>query len=760
MYRCCLCLILLGFTFLSPLLPAPAIANDGAGGIFAAPLELTAGKSADHLIDHIRYHRGLDDEVTAETLAALAAPGKMRSATSENYGPPGERLVLTLAVQNASDVRGRWTMTTDRMSFRDLAIGQYDNGALRWIALRADPDFSASLRAFNGLAYDFELGPGETAQYVITFTGDYTSILPLRIDEPQSAIVRQKLRSALIAACVAGMLVLITASVLLYFLTGKRDFAWLGVCETIHAFYVIHVSGYTISFFLHDKDPWLYLIGSVIPPLYGAAAFQFARRLLDTKDKQPQFDRFMRFIIAASLVVCAFHIGSAALGNSSASFVWTISSLLVIVTYRLGLLWVAFQAVRRNGLIYAPLLLAWLTTTGSTLYGVLIARDFFGGLSRDWHIIGPVGLFSSMCIMATVALHVRKIFEAQRETHIELVNSLTEKLEIQEDSLRLQMERTAALELANNQGRLLQASGHDSKQVLLALKGMARFMEEARDNTLPADLPKIMRASAAHLENVISTTMAGRNVAQAHSGPLALSCFKPDDLVQQLELIYRPMAEAKGLSLKVEASTGLWQISDRALLARAFSNFLSNAVKFSDAGKVYFGVTRRADNVQFTMTDDGPGIDAALLKRLLERKPSSGQSGPSESEGLGFGFRAAIDMIEKVGGRFEIETEPGKGTNLSVVVPTVSQKGIIEASAFIHHARTRGIEVILDSSLLPLGKKTKLRPVPLVSDRSAIGRNATNLVFLQPPSLDMLDHPVVLAILQEHRTESRELVAR
>src|SRR3546814_10282326 len=92
----------------------------------------------------------------------------------------------------------------------------------------------------------------------------------------------------------------------------------------------------------------------------------------------------------------------------------------------------------------------------------------FTWLPVNWHLAGPVGLFESVMVTIALGLNLRKIQRDKVVADWKYAQSLTERLEISERAARLAEEKAFAMETVNSQNALLHASGHDSRQVILA----------------------------------------------------------------------------------------------------------------------------------------------------------------------------------------------------------------------------------------------------------------------------------------------------
>src|SRR3546814_12753499 len=96
------------------------------------------------------------------------------------------------------------------------------------------------------------------------------------------------------------------------------------------------------------------------------------------------------------------------------------------------------------------------------------------------------------------------------------------------------------METVNSQNALLHASGHDSRQVILALNSAVEVLK--RQNRPGADdqLVEMLESSADYLNEIVSTTISGANIAASDSSFVALSSFPAEALVEPLSMMFNP----------------------------------------------------------------------------------------------------------------------------------------------------------------------------------------------------------------------------
>lgn len=151
--------------------------------------------------------------------------------------------------------------------------------------------------------------------------------------------------------------------------------------------------------------------------------------------------------------------------------------------------------------------------------------------------------------------------------------------------------------------------------------------------------------------------------------------FDPADLAADIAELYEPLCEDKGIDFSAELVSDLTVRGNREFLAQALANILDNAVKYTPAGgAIMLRVRRRSSGeVEFSVTDTGPGVPEADRERVVERFVRLENSRNEPGAGLGLSLVGAV--AEAHGGRLELAEGPGRyegsgpGLRVALVLP-------------------------------------------------------------------------------------------
>lgn len=135
--------------------------------------------------------------------------------------------------------------------------------------------------------------------------------------------------------------------------------------------------------------------------------------------------------------------------------------------------------------------------------------------------------------------------------------------------------------------------------------------------------------------------------------------FDPAELGADVADLYGPLCEDKAIDFKAEFSRGLTMRGNREFLAQALSNLLDNAIKYTpEGGAVMLRVrSRSSGEIEFSVTDTGPGVAEADRARVVQRFVRLDNSRNQPGVGLGLSLVQAVAGAHD--GRLELSEGPG-----------------------------------------------------------------------------------------------------
>ncbi len=223
--------------------------------------------------------------------------------------------------------------------------------------------------------------------------------------------------------------------------------------------------------------------------------------------------------------------------------------------------------------------------------------------------------------------------------------------------------RTA--ELANvAKSRFLAAASHDLRQplqTLVLLQGLlARTVVDEKAQRLLARFDRTLNTMSAMLNTLL-------DINQIESGAVQprIVDFAIDDLLERLRDEFTFHAQSHGLALRV-VPCGLVIRSDPRLLEQMLRNLLSNALKYTQQGKVLLGCRRHAGVLSIEVWDTGVGIPEAELQLIFEEYYQLDNAARQRSHGLGLGLAIVQRLGNLLGHRVRVRSRPGKGSVFAI----------------------------------------------------------------------------------------------
>ncbi|MFO1341325.1 MAG: ATP-binding protein [Burkholderiaceae bacterium] len=238
------------------------------------------------------------------------------------------------------------------------------------------------------------------------------------------------------------------------------------------------------------------------------------------------------------------------------------------------------------------------------------------------------------------------------------------------EALRQERDRAEAANRA--QTEFLSRVSHELRTPLNAILGFSQLLE--MDATLSAKhlawVHAVLR-SGNHLLSLVDDVL---DLSSVQSGQLRVEAQSVDlaDIVDECWAMLAGRAEQLGVTLEGRPQRGAGGVvhADAKRLRQVVANLLSNAVKYNrPGGQVSVTALRvTGDRVRLSVSDTGRGLDEAQLARLFTPFERLGAQ-RTTIEGTGLGLALSRQLVEAMGGRIEVSSQPGVGSVFSVLLP-------------------------------------------------------------------------------------------
>jgi signal transduction histidine kinase/DNA-binding NarL/FixJ family response regulator len=313
-------------------------------------------------------------------------------------------------------------------------------------------------------------------------------------------------------------------------------------------------------------------------------------------------------------------------------------------------------------------------------------------------------------------------------------------------AVELAKARDAANAANKAKSRYLSGVSHELRTPLNTIFGYAQLMEmdDSTDNKT-RKISTVIRRSSEHLSDVIEGLLEISKI-EARKLDLHRDTVDVHALIQQLEDMFRPMAEEKGIELLVNCKRELPRFVsvDEKRLRQILLNLLSNAIKFTPEGSVEFTITYRNQVARMTVRDTGIGIAEEDQSRIFEPFERVRNDQTKLIGGTGLGLSISRLLVEMMGGNLALKSRPGEGTEfiLSLFLPGVAG-GVVTTPRHtrIHgyEGRPRHIMVVDDEDSHRELIHDFLYPLGFVVHQAASAEQALDMLKDVPVDLFLLD---------------------
>lgn len=229
-------------------------------------------------------------------------------------------------------------------------------------------------------------------------------------------------------------------------------------------------------------------------------------------------------------------------------------------------------------------------------------------------------------------------------------------------------------ELANSEkikNDFISSVSHELRTPLTAIKGWSETILEMRS---AETLIKGMRVITTETERLSSMVEELLDFSRIQNNRLMLQKDNTDILAELADavLIYTERAAKNGIKINYHEPDGVAMIfGDKNRLRQVFLNIIDNAVKYTENdGVINVEAVLKENSVEIRVSDNGCGISADDLPKVKNRFYKANNT----VRGSGIGLAVADELTGLHSGKLEIESEIGKGTTVTIILPTIQKK--------------------------------------------------------------------------------------
>jgi signal transduction histidine kinase/CheY-like chemotaxis protein len=243
-----------------------------------------------------------------------------------------------------------------------------------------------------------------------------------------------------------------------------------------------------------------------------------------------------------------------------------------------------------------------------------------------------------------------------------LTTDITERKRFEQEISRAQ--RTA--ELADRaKSAFLAAASHDLRQPLQTVRFLQGALEQHHPDGEGRELVAGIGRSLDTMSGMLSSLLDVNRLETGNLRPLR-SDFAVNEIFDSVTADFRRPADEKGLQWRLVRSEQVI-CSDKRMLEEMIRNLLSNAIRYTDHGRIVLGCRRAGDKVRIEVWDSGVGITGDELPRIFEEYYQGSEG--SDRGGFGLGLAIVRRLGDILDHKVYVRSTPGRGTGFAIEVP-------------------------------------------------------------------------------------------
>lgn len=615
-----------------------------------AAVASTASAALSITQDEISSSFGKDVEILIDAPDSMTVEEALESAlltpythSLVNLGNQTSAAWLRFEVRNDSGSDGTWVLNSLRSNVEVLEIYKVTDRGIDLLFDNADDaQRRKSLKRFFNLVAQFTMQQGERATFVVRFKAAVAGWLPMRLI-PSSMLTRFTFSQfTLFIFSTAGTGVLIFSNLALFLATRERIYILYTAATSALLLTSLHLQGMTTAWWFYASPEWGRVFGASSVTVAALLLLTFARQFLEQSGKV--FADYWYRVVSLGL---GFHLlalpGATILQLQGTGLLLISAWSVVVITFVSLPIQVLISSSGRT-LERAMLGIAWTVLSVQFVVLMLSTAGVLPGGYMDWYLLGPACFVEAALVAVALALRVRRLQHQKEEVDAQYKATLQE--------------------MSERAGMVLAAS-HDARDLLggaLALNrrvAQARDLDNARLESLRVDdllcgLSHTMNLMVSNNRQVGSTTV-----------PM-IESLDMGELFQTLSLTFREVAEKHGKEISWRSHCDSLAC-DRSMLLRVVSNLLLNAIKYSRGKRILLTCRYLGDEVCIRVYDQGPGLSAENLARVMSEQRSVRIS--PQQEGTGVGLATCRELAAAFGGFMEARSNPLGGSMFGIRIP-------------------------------------------------------------------------------------------
>jgi PAS domain S-box-containing protein len=262
--------------------------------------------------------------------------------------------------------------------------------------------------------------------------------------------------------------------------------------------------------------------------------------------------------------------------------------------------------------------------------------------------------------------------------------------ELRMKNIELEAQTQKTVEASDTLKKFLATFSHELRSPLNSIVGFSELLAadmKGLSEESVHDFVKNINASGRHLQQIINDILDLSKI-EAGKMDLHLASYPVAYFQESIQRLLGAAIAEKGIRLDFLFSSEFDEIVvDQTRFKQILVNVVSNAIKFSTLhGKVTISSERVGNDIQFSVVDEGIGINREEISGLFKPFRQATQGKGMNRQGMGLGLAITRELVRLHGGRIWIESEVGKGTRVSFTIPMMvdaAAEGLMRAGMLL-----------------------------------------------------------------------------
>lgn len=269
--------------------------------------------------------------------------------------------------------------------------------------------------------------------------------------------------------------------------------------------------------------------------------------------------------------------------------------------------------------------------------------------------------------------------KVQQEELLQSNQELEERSSILEEKNQLIQERNQEIqhkaeELEQStryKSEFLANMSHELRTPLNSILLLSRLMADSEElGSEYTEYAQVIQSSGQGLLNLIDEILDLSKI-EAGKMDLEITDISVQEMVKGLEALFSPIAKHKNLQLQISVHKNVPEqiITDRMRLEQIIKNLISNALKFTSAGKITLNITANNKAISFAVADTGIGIPQEKQAMVFEAFQQADGSTKRKFGGTGLGLSISRELAKLLGGTISLQSKENQGSEFTLKIP-------------------------------------------------------------------------------------------